>query len=304
MSNQPGDESLPAGSPFADLPGSLLETLRRSYRERKPGSWHLANGFAGEQESPKTKSFSQVLDGIGAACMATIGRVFERAKSCPNLWDHVWTIRESWSPGSSEGFMFNSKNPAAMRQILTASPGFCGDLPPGESMHQMGEHGQNRHCFRELGQVGRPGLHICLVKPGMEDSDGGAHNFHIDLHQLAKAKTMLCSCWYAGLNGHFRDVGDWIVDKFLADLEEKLAAKAQQFGPLGTFAVKELSAHYKADLKAWLLRKMLRGSDAFDNLEGMIDEPPPMPGDLFGKITTPLIRQAMIDFKRAYMLTM
>src|SRR5262249_1123886 len=161
--------------------------------------------------------------------------------------------------GTSERFFFNSKTPADLQQFLVRSAGFCGDLPPGQSMHQMSEHGQTRQGFREMVKVGTPGLHICIVTPGKTDADGGAHNFHIDFHQLGKAKTTGCHCWYAGLNSHFRDVGEWIVDQFIAKLEEKLNTQAKAYGPLGDFAVKELSAYYKADLKAWLLRKLLDG---------------------------------------------
>jgi hypothetical protein len=301
MSDQPGDESLPDGSPYAAYPGPLMETLRRSYRERTPGSWHLANGFNGKDESPKTKSFSQVLDGVGTACMEAILRVYRRASSYPNLWEQVWTIRNSWPPGTSEGFFFNTKTAPAMQQALRTSAGFCGDLPPGQSQHQTDEFHQTRQCYREMVRIGTPGLHVCIVTPGKADADGGAHNMHIDFHQLGKAKTKKCSCWYAGLNSHFSDVGGWIVDQFLDKLDEKLTTKARSLGPVSIPTMHMLSPGNRAAIRAWMLAKMLQGSDIFDVLEGSIDTPPPLPDDAFGKITTPLIWVTLREFKDWYM---
>jgi hypothetical protein len=157
MSDKPGDESLPDGSPYAAYPAALMETLRRSYRERRPGSWHVANGFAGENESPKTKSFSQVLDNLGTACMESLRRVYLRAAPFPDLWAQVGTIRECWPPGTSEGFFFNTKTADVMRRILLCAFGKRArpeEAAPGRVVGPF----QSRRACRAATPTGQPSM--------------------------------------------------------------------------------------------------------------------------------------------------
>jgi len=82
------DESLPAGSPYADYPAPLMETLRRSYRERRPGSWHLANGFAWATDTLPRRSSASLVDTPSVA--AAFGDPFPFSRSrirCTRLPD-------------------------------------------------------------------------------------------------------------------------------------------------------------------------------------------------------------------------
>lgn len=101
------------------------------------------------------------------------------------------------------------------REKLRKSPQFCRDLPAGEATHERSERNQERACCREFSKIGHPVLHVCLVKDGQQNDWGGYHNVHIDPHQIAKEKTKRCSCWYAGIQNHFKDVGDYIIRSFV-----------------------------------------------------------------------------------------
>ncbi len=282
----PGDETVPP--PYAGWPAPLLDVIRRSYRERNSTNFNLNNGFPGS-ESPKTRSLAKVIDDIGPELMAVIRRVYDRAAAIPGVWPYVHSIRETWKT-SSEGFNFNCKDPRGMENKLRYSPSFCADLPPGQSMHQRNEWSQNRQCYRELGVVGRAGLHICIVAQGQETADGGVHNMHIDYHQLGKLKTKKCNCWYSGLNAHFADVGGWIVDtKVMPFIDAELAKIAITLPPTTRKSIRD-----------WILNKILTTSDAFDVLENSIDKPP-LPGGPMDTVINGIIWSALKGFRQWYL---
>jgi hypothetical protein len=284
---KPGDETIPPL--YASWPSPLLETIRRSYRERNSTNWNLNNGFPGS-ESPKTRSLAKVIDDIGPTLMDVIKRVYDRTLAVPGIWPQVRSIREIWMT-SSEGFMFNCYDPRGLESLLRHSPKFCADLAVGQSMHQRNEWAQNRQCYREMGVVGRPGLHICIVAPGQETADGGVHNMHIDYHQLGKLKTKKCNCWYAGLNAHFSDVGAWIVDtKVMPYIDAKLVASH----------LPPLPAAAKKALRDWMLKQLLTSTDAFDTLENSIDKPP-LPGGILDTVINGIIWSALKEYRQWYL---
>jgi hypothetical protein len=287
-SGTPGDETIPAS--YSAWPTPLLETIKRSYRERNSTNWNLNNGFPGA-ESPKTRSLAKVLDDIGPVLLEVIKNVYNRTLAVPAIWPHVRSIREIWKT-SSEGFMFNCDDPRTFETLLKNSDKFCADLSAGQAMHQKNEWSQNRQCYREMGVVGKPGLHICIVSPGQETSDGGVHNMHIDYHQLGKLKTKKCNCWYAGLNAHFSDVGAWIVDTKAMPFIDAQMAKA--FLP-------PLSPGARKAVRDWLLQKLLSTTDAFDVLENSIDRPPPIPGGPLDRVMIGIIWAALKEFRQWYL---
>jgi hypothetical protein len=175
--------------------------------------------------------------------------------------------------------------------LLKNSDKFCADLSVGQSMHQKNEWSQNRECYREMGVVGKSGLHICIVSPGQETSDLGVHNMHIDYHQLGKLKTKKCNCWYAGLNAHFADVGAWIVDtKAMPFIDAKLAK----------VHLPPLSPGARKGVRDWLLQKLLSTTDAFDVLENSIDRPP-IPGGPLDKVMFGIIWVALKEYRQWYL---
>jgi hypothetical protein len=282
----PGDETIPPA--YASWPTPLLDTIKRSYRERNSTNWNLNNGFPGS-ESPKTRSLAKVLDDIGPTFMGAIKNVYDRGSAISGVWPYVHTIREIWKT-TSEGFNFNCKDPRGMESTLKSSPKFCGDLPPGQSMHQKNEWSQNRQCYREMGVVGKPGLHICIVVPGQDTGDGGVHNMHIDYHQLGKLKTKKCNCWYSGLNSHFADVGGWIVDTKVMPYIDAQVAKVHMTLPPAS----------RKSIRDWVLQQILSSSDAFDVLENSIDRPP-MPGGVLDTVINGIIWSALKEFRQWYL---
>jgi hypothetical protein len=230
----------------------MLETLRRSYRERDENNFNLTNGFdwdkpqaSGKKMLPDERSFKDVLSAIGSSALDIVQRNFTAANSkLPGFWAQVRSIRQIWG-GSSEGFTFNVVNRCTLEMLMKASKQFCADCALFQSDHQKPVP---RQCYRQLMGALGPGLHVCIVEPGREDASGGPHEIHIDFHQIATSNIAGGKCFYSYILDHMQDVGPHLIlDLVIPKLMEVLKRKPIVWGP---DARKILEIELKAELGA------------------------------------------------------
>jgi hypothetical protein len=268
--DDPERDSLPASHKFANSNKRMLEVLRRSYRMKTPQNDNLWEVF-GERGSPDNITFVQAMDTLEARGLVTVvEQVFTRLdRSGVDLFDNIFAITNLYKSNSSWGFFCTMRDVPAARAKLMQSVRFCRDLPPGEATHQRSERNQERTCFRELSGIGTPGLHVCLVKEGQQNERGGYHNIHIDPHQIGKERTKHCSCWYAGIQHHFKDVGDYIIRAFV--VKKAIAVLRKKPGP---FSIPESVLQSMEDAGTrFLLDLLLSASGDFDSLEMKLSDP-------------------------------
>ncbi|MCX6612292.1 MAG: hypothetical protein NTW74_15750 [Acidobacteria bacterium] len=117
--------------------------------------------------------------------------------------------------------------------------------------------------------IGTPGLHVCLVREGQQNERGGYHNIHIDPHQIGKERTKNCSCWYAGIQHHFKDVGDYIIRAFV--MKKALAVLRSKQG--GYLIPESVVQSIEDTGTKFLLDLLLSASGDFDSLEMKLSDP-------------------------------
>ena len=295
------DDTVPLDSSFKDLPEPVMDLLRRSYALKTASNEFLANGFR-EGELPSNTPFRVVLDRMESAgrLVTLLKELFDRTSHTRAFWPLIQAVGVGWR-GTSRGFMFVATDGRDAERILRNSPKFCADLPPGQAMHQLGEKNQHRQCYRELSGVGLPGLHVCIV-PTSEEKEHGWHNIHIDPHQVARDKTRKCTCWYAGLKGHFEDVGEWICETQAYPFVRKTVADSTLLPALAkVLLLAELDKPSVKDavVKA-MLKAMLAGSGGFDEIEKISSGDLP-PGLALIPDAALVIRSILGGFKAFYM---
>lgn len=267
----------------------MMEVLRRSYRMKTSENDNLWEAF-GRDGSPASTTFVEAIDKMEESGLVTMaGQVFSRLERTKvEIFDNIFTITNLYKGTSSWGFYCTMKDVPAARTKLMNSSQFCRDLPPGEATHQRNERNQQRTCFRELSGIGTPGLHVCLVKDGQQNERGGYHNIHIDPHQIAKERTKRCSCWYAGIQHHFKDVGDYIIRSFVV----KPAIDALRAKKVALFIPKAVLDSIEDEATKMLLAMLLSVSGDFDRLEEKLSDP----NTIFpaGLIRIPGVREELV----------
>ena len=258
-------EALPSGHAFADADKRMLAVLRRSYRMKTAENDKLWEAF-GADGRPSQITFVEAMDKMEERKLVSmVQEVYTRLdRTKVDIFDHIFVITNLYRSDSSWGFLCAMTDVPIAREKLMKSPQFCRDLPAGEATHQRSERNQERACFREFSGIGHPGLHVCLVKDGQQNERGGYHNVHIDPHQIAKEKTKRCSCWYAGIQNHFKDVGDYIIRSFVV---KKVLKGVTARMP------KELEQTIEDSLTKALLTALLSVSGDFDKLEAKFSDP-------------------------------
>jgi len=223
------DDSLPVASKYAGIYPDVLETLRRSYRERDQINCNLANGFDWENRQPNgqklgssDRTFKEVLDAIGEPALEAVIAVYKEMFVVPGFWTCIRSIRRIWRQPLNWGFSFNSFDRSAMEKLMQASSEFCADFPLFQADHQRNDSTPSspcpHQCYRRIVRALGPGAHVCIVESGREDPAGGPHDVHIDFHQLGTSRIDGTHCFYQYLLDHFRDVGAHLIaDTLLRD---------------------------------------------------------------------------------------
>jgi hypothetical protein len=183
---------------YSSYSPTLISKLSSSYAEHNMDRSLLANSFWGTtptNASTWPQTLWAALDNIGQANKSSLLEVTNRAILYPGIWQKIDRIRNIWTD-SSRGFKFKSYDEPGLRSYLDGSPYFCRDSAISEFWY----HG-SQDCWREVGRVGMPGLHICLGNNLFPD-------IHIDGHQIAEGKEDDGSCnidWSAW-GSHIKDV--------------------------------------------------------------------------------------------------
>lgn len=161
---------------YQNASSELLDKLRYSMAHHSPTNRYFDNGFWGVD--PKNKcywptSFWSGLDKLSLNDLYTLSSVDQKLKKL-ELWYLVFHVKSIWY-GTSYGFKIESSTTGheELNDLLEDHPSFCKDL----AIISNKEH-QGQTCYREIGQVGRPGLHICF---GTDNPD----EIHLDHHQVA-----------------------------------------------------------------------------------------------------------------------
>jgi hypothetical protein len=227
---------------YAYLPQPVVTTLRRSYDEKAPDNYNLANsmGFAPGAKTAKDMSFKEALDGLnkpdqnGDTLLGVVTAIYKRCSKEPALWQKIHAIRNIWTYHAgnyvSQGMIWTAKDPDGAMSIAKASQYFCMDSLAMSADHQKDSKKRwcLRSCYRELVPSGTEGLHVCVVTASYrgQDSWGGEHDIHIDRHQLGCTKYRAnpyitlqapdCGCVYSltGLADHAKDVIPYYLKKF------------------------------------------------------------------------------------------
>jgi len=168
----------------AQLDTGLVKKMQDSYKEHNKDKHSLAEGFAGtDPQCPAywPKTFWDAVDKIPKANLDVIQQVSKRAMLYSDLWSKIERIRFSWST-SSQGYKFHTSSEADISTFLAKSPSFCKDNALTEGIY----HGRQM-CWREVGRVNQPGLHVCL-------GAGQPPDIHLDPHQIAEGKEADGSC--------------------------------------------------------------------------------------------------------------
>jgi hypothetical protein len=226
----PLDDTIPAGAPYDSIPAETMVILQRSYRERDGKNMNLVDAFDNkkpDESCPQSKvTFRQALDRLMATKpFYVLEEMRSRcASTVPGLWKKIKWLHQVYDWDTSRGIWvcMYPDQVLPLRVQLRASLSFCADMFVGHSTHQKGNEYMKTttpsQCYRELGKLGQAGLHICFMVTSVKNSEFGEwHNIHVDPHQIAGARTLQCSCWYAQTSYHFRDVGPWCVRWFLSN---------------------------------------------------------------------------------------
>ena len=186
----------PTPPKYANLDPGLVKKMQDSYRAHITDRFALAEGFAGTDPACSTywpQTFWEAVDKIPKTNLDLIQQVSARAMLYPTLWNNIQIIRWSWST-SSLGFKFTGSE-STLRDFLQKSPNFCRDNAATEWWYH-----NNQDCWREVGRVNLPGLHVCL-------GGGFPPDIHIDPHQIAEGKEEdgKCNIHWGAWVGHARD---------------------------------------------------------------------------------------------------
>lgn len=265
-----GADTPPPG--YASMPATLHATLRRSYDEKTPENFNLADamGFPPGARTAASQSFKDVLDTLESqGRLAVVKAIHDRCLKIPSLWSNIRAIRWIWhyaqGNGVSQGFTWTSKDPDAAVTLLRGAPQFCQDLPPMSADHQKDLAGRRclRQTFREVIRHSGEGLHVCLVMFAYRAQDGwgGEHDIHIDRHQIVceryhrmPAVTLQApegSCVYMDLLEHAKDAIPYYLKKFGLDAQLDrifggVLALAQQAGGLHAVNPTQVADLFKA----------------------------------------------------------
>jgi hypothetical protein len=216
------DDTLPPDSKYlGNLNGEVLETLRRSYRERDQVNHNLIDGFdwdkpqpSGKKMGPADRSFKDVLDVIGLPALDGLNDVYrELYVLVPGFWACIKSVRRIFR--NIKGFTFNSSDRSTMERLMRSANSFCADFPLFQVDHQKDDLDPAgpcpSQCYRRIVNTRGPGAHVCIVEAGHEDSAGGPHGVHIDPHQIAASRIDGTHCFYQYLLDHFSDVGPHLI---------------------------------------------------------------------------------------------
>lgn len=201
------DHDPPPGSPYADLPEDLRETIVRSFVDRVAGAPGAGDNLMFGFRDPSPTSAWEALDNLGMTAVNLLVRLYHRIEAIDHTretWRQIQWIRNQWWGGSA-GIKVVYKDPAAMRRRLDAL--FLGshgkrvvrDTFVGGLEHQRSPAFQllprafhpraelpDADTWREVDVPLQEGAHFCVGKsdlPGFERPDGrhfALDDIHLD----------------------------------------------------------------------------------------------------------------------------
>lgn len=226
----PKDDTIPTGQPYDAIPEGTMKMLQRSYRERDAQNMNLYQGFGGDKKEacPQANmTFREVLDNLTKLkSWPVLEEMRTRSeKAAPGVWSKIKWLHEVYDYETSRGIWccIESEDVTSIRNQLKNSKSFCSDNFIGHATHQKFDGTPcPSQCYRELNNLGKPGLHLCtMVGSAKPSAFGEWHNFHIDPHQIGSEKGAKCACWYAKVEKHFGDVGPYCVDWFVKEAKKR-----------------------------------------------------------------------------------